>query len=415
MKMGNVADPSAENSDMVLQVPSVDIDPFSPDFLADPYHAHAALRDAGPVIWLPRYRVYAAARHAEVTRALSDHISFGSARGVGLADFAVETPWRPPSLLLETDPPVHDRTRGIMSRVVTIARIRALQPHWQSVADTLVDEIVTRGHCDAVVDIAEEFPMRIFPDAVGLPREGREHLLVYAATVFNAFGPRNAIYEEAVSRSAAAIAWVAQACRRENLHPDGWGMEIYRAADAGNCTNAEAERLVRSLLSAGVDTTVNALGNLLHGLVYHTAQWERLCDDPAYFTKRAFEEALRWESTVQTFFRTTNKAVNLRDTRLPAGAKILLFLAAANRDPRRWPNPDSFDIARQTSGHVAFGMGIHQCLGQMVARAEAEVLLKALITRVQRWSPAGPLKRRLNNTLYTISSLPARIEPVIRG
>jgi 4-methoxybenzoate monooxygenase (O-demethylating) len=185
---------------------------------------------------------------------------------------------------------------------------------------------------------------------------------------------------------------------------------VYEAADTGECTSEEAERLVRSFLSAGVDTTVNGISHMILALATHPDQWERLRAEPG-LAKRAFEESLRWDSTVQTFFRTTARDVTVEGTSIPEGSKVLLFLAAANRDPRRWEAPDRYDLSRATSGHVGFGFGIHQCLGQMVARLEGELVLEALIPRVREIRLAGEPERRLNNTLHAIASLPVEIEP----
>ena len=390
--------------------PSVAIDPFDEAFLADPYAHHPALRDAGPVVWLEPIKCFAMARHAEVQAALKDHQTFCSARGVGIADFAVDAPMRQPSLLLEADPPLHDRTRGLMSRIVSPAALKTLRPVWQGKADALIKALVAQRTFDAVTDLAEIYPMQIFPDTIGLPLEGREHLMTYATAVFNGFGPRNAVYERGMEQAKDAMVWIANVCCRENLSPGGWGAAIYDAADDGQCTEEEAALLVRSFLSAGVDTTVNGIGHLILALASHPEQWALLRANPT-LTKRAFEESLRWDSTVQIFFRTTSRPVTVADILIPEGSKILLLLAAANRDPRRWSEPDTFDIQRQASGHVGFGFGIHQCLGQMVARLEAEMILNALIPRVESFQLTGPPKRRLNNTLHAIAGLPVEIVP----
>jgi 4-methoxybenzoate monooxygenase (O-demethylating) len=353
----------------------IDIDPFAELFLADPFAHHAALRDAGPVVWLESTEAYGIARFDEVQLALLDHKSFCSGRGVGLSDFEKETPWRPPSLLLEADRPLHDRTRGLVNKVVSLKALKALRPRWTECAANLADTLVARGRFDAVTDFAEVYPMMVFPDTIGVPVEGREHLLTYAAAVFNAFGPRNAIFHRDNERAQEATAWVAGACKRENLTLGGWGMAVYEAADAGECSADEAERLVRSFLSAGIDTTVNGLAHMIYALATHPVEFDRLRAAPT-LAKRAFEESLRWDSTVQTFFRTTARDVEIAGVTIPEGEKVLIFMAAANRDPRKWDNPDTYDLSRQTSGHVGFGFGIHQCLGQMVARLEGELMLE---------------------------------------
>ena len=229
-------------------VPRLSIDPFSDGFLADPYEHHDLLRDAGPVFWLECHGIYGAARHAEVSAALKDWQNFCSGRGVGLDDFAVEEPWRPPSLLLETDPPVHDRTRSLMNSVVGLSGLKALTPLWRTKAEALADRLVAQRHFDAVADLAEAYPLSIFPDTIGMTEEGRENLLVYARAIFNAFGPRNALFSETDRAAGHAVAWTSHACQRNNLKPGGWGMAVYEHSDAGNCDAEEAHLLVRALL-----------------------------------------------------------------------------------------------------------------------------------------------------------------------
>lgn len=391
-------------------LPVIDIDPFGDDFLADPYAHHAELRDAGPVFWLERYGIFGMARHAEVSAALQDWQTYSSARGVGLADFAKESPWRPPSLLLEADPPAHGTARRIVNQVVTIAALREARADWTAKAERLVDALVVRRRFDAVKDLAEVFPLSVFPDTIGIQRDGRENLVPYASATFNAFGPRNALFEETARAAAHAIDWINDSCRKENLAPDGWGMKVHAFADTGECSRDEAERLVRSFLTAGLDTTINGIGNLLHAFARNPDQWHLLRAEPT-LRKRAFEEALRWDSTVQTFFRTTTRAVDIGDETIPEGSKVLLFLASANRDPRRWADPERFDITRVASGHVGFGFGIHQCLGQMVARQEAEIVLEVMASRIAEIRPAGRAELRLNNTLHALASLPVEVVP----
>ena len=357
---------------------------------------------------LTRYGIWAVARYAEVHALLNDWQSFCSSRGVGLSDFARETPWRVPSLVLEADPPAHTHARAVLSRVLSPAAMKTLRASFAQAAEELVDDLLARGSFDAIPDLAEAFPLRVFPDAIGMQPDGRRYLLPYGNMAFNAFGPRNENFERAAAQACEAIEWVQHQIRRENLAPGGFGAQIHAAADAGEITHDEAPLLVRSLLTAGVDTTVNGIGAAVYCMARFPEQWQRLRAEPS-LARNAFEEAVRFESPVQTFFRTTTRAVDIGGIAVGEGEKVLMFLASANRDPRRWEKPDDFDITRRTSGHVGFGAGIHMCVGQLLARLEGEVMLVAMARRIASISISGEIRRRHNNTLRGLSSLPVRI------
>jgi cytochrome P450 len=228
--------------------------------------------------------------------------------------------------------------------------------------------------------------------------------------IFNAFGPRNDLLIRAAEKVQPVTAWIMHHCQREQLRPGGFGDLIYQAADQGEISVQEAPMLVRSFLSAGVDTTVNGLGNALLCLAQNPAQMEKLHADPT-LARSAFEESLRLESAVQTFFRTTPHDVVFDGLHIPQDTKVLTFLAAANRDPRQWPDAEQFDITRRAAGHMAFGTGIHACVGQVVARLEGELVLNAIAQRVKRIELIGAPVRRLNNTLRAMSSMPMRWIP----
>jgi cytochrome P450 len=397
---------------VMRQTPVLDLDPFADDFLAAPYAFYESLREAGPVIRLGRYGIWAMAGYEQVFAALRDHDTYCSSAGVGLSDFRKEKPWRPPSLLLEADPPEHTRAREVVARALSPRTVRGLRAAFERDAAELVGALVARGTFDAIGDLAEAYPLRVFPDAVGLrDRVDRSNLLRYGDMVFNGFGPRNRLFTEAMAGAEPVRDWIAARCRRESLLPDGLGAKIYAGADAGEVTEDEAALLVRSLLSAGVDTTVVSLGAALHCFATRPGQWSLLRDDPS-LARAAFEEALRYASPVQTFFRTTTADVDVAGVRIPAGEKVLLFLGAANRDPRQWgEDADDFDIRRRSAGHVAFGMGIHGCVGQAVARLEAEVLLSELARRVGTIELSGEPRVRLNNTIHGLAALPVRVTP----
>ncbi|MDI4236625.1 cytochrome P450 [Bradyrhizobium sp. Arg237L] len=398
------------SSSTTSTVPHLDVDPFAIEFFADPFPIHEVLREAGPVVYLDKWNVYGVARYAEVHAVLNDPATFCSSRGVGLSDFKKEKPWRPPSLILEADPPAHTRMRAVLSRVLSPSVMKQVRDGFTAAAEARVDALLDKRSFDAIEDLAEAYPLSVFPDALGLKAEGREHLLPYASLVFNAFGPPNQLRQEAIERSAPHQAYIAEQCQRENLAPDGFGACIHARVDEGEITAAEAPLLVRSLLSAGLDTTVNGLGAAIYCLARFPDQWQLLRNNPM-LARNAFEEAVRFESPVQTFFRTTTREVELGGAPVGEGEKVLMFLGAANRDPRRWDQPDSYDINRRTSGHVGFGSGIHMCVGQLVARLEGEVMLSALARRVAKIEITGEPKRRFNNTLRGLDSLPVTITP----
>jgi cytochrome P450 len=387
-----------------------DIDPFSPEFLIDPYPAHEILREAGPAVWLDRYRIWATARHAPVRAALLDPDAFCSSAGVGISDFRKEKPWRPPSLLLEADPPEHTRARRVVAGVLSAAAMRRLHDNFMAVADEVIARLAHGEPFDAMADLAIVYPLWVFSDAVGVPEEGREHLLRYARMIFNTFGPRNQLFLDAVANAETTREWVMEHCRLDNLLPGGMGAEIHARAAADGFSAEEAVMLVRSFFSAGVDTTVHGLGNALWCLAQHPEQYDKLRADPDR-ARAAFEEVLRVEAPVQTFFRTTTREVDLDGVTIGAGEKVLLFLGAANRDPRQWTDPDVFDIDRRTTGHVGFGFGIHGCVGMAMARLEGEAILTALARHVRAIELTGEPRRMLNNTLRGLETLPMRLLP----
>jgi 4-methoxybenzoate monooxygenase (O-demethylating) len=394
-----------------LSRPVSAVDPFSPAFLHDPYPHHEALREGGPVVWLERYGIWTMARHEQVRDALTDWQTYCSSAGVGLSDFRKEPPWRPPSIILEADPPLHTRTRAVLTRILSPAAIKILRDTFDCEAERLVARLVEQREFDGVADLAEAYPLKVFPDAVGISGEGRENLLPYGSMVFNSFGPRNDLFNAAMANAGPVRDWIMSKCSRAALAPSGLGMQIFAAVDAGELTEDEAGMLVRSFLSAGIDTTVYGLGNALYCLAHYPGQWQALRENPALI-RGAFEEVLRFEAPVQSFFRTTTRDVEVGGVQLRDGEKVLLLFAAANRDPRRWDKPDSFDVRRRATGHMTFGTGIHGCVGQAVARLETEAILTALTRRVVSLELTSEPKRRLNNTLRGFDTLPLRVVPV---
>ncbi|TXH80025.1 MAG: cytochrome P450 [Rhizobium sp.] len=394
-------------TDILEKPASSAIDPFSAEYFRDPYPFHAQLRDAGPVVWLEKWGVWAVARFEQVQAVLGDWRAFCSGAGVGIVNEKKMGGWRKPSALLETDPPEHTANRAIVSRILSPVALRALRATFEKEAEALVSRVVGAGDLEGMADFSEAFPMKVFADAVGVPVEGRHHLVPWGNMVFNGMGPRNALFDRAMANADEVTAWISAACRRENLTSDGLGAQVYKHVDAGEISEEHAALLVRSFLSAGVDTTTFAIGNALFCFAQHAEQWDMVRANPGK-VKHAFEEIMRFESPFQTFFRTATCDTEISGVAIPQDSKVLISVAAANRDPRKWSNPDTFDIGRSAAGHVGFGAGIHGCVGQMIARLEVEVLLTALAKRASRIEMIGEPERLLHNTLRSFATLPVR-------
>jgi len=228
--------------------------------------------------------------------------------------------------------------------------------------------------------------------------------------VFNALGPDNEIRRAAMAKGPDIVPWIMARCQRAELTPDGFGATIYAAADEGEITEDEAGMLVRSLLSAGVDTTVTALGSALWCLTTNPDQFDRLKQDPK-LALPAFEETLRYTSPVHSFCRTAGVATEVVGVKIAEGTKVLCALGAANLDEAAWPQADRFDITRRPAGHLALGAGVHACVGQTVARAEGEAVLGALARKVARIDLTGPAVWRPNNAIHALDRLPVRLTP----
>lgn len=383
-------------------------DPYSEQNLLDPYPFLAALQEAGSVSWLESQQTYAVVGYAEVYEVLTDFETYVSSGGLGPRDIRKDEAWRPPSIL-ESDPPIHTLMRRALTGVINPGTVRGLRSDFTAPAVRIIDELSKGSEFDAITDLAEKYPIQVFPDAVGIPLEGREHLLPYGNMVFNAFGPENYIYQQAFAEGDEHARVVMNACKRESLTDDGFGAGIWAKVAEGLITEQQATLLVRALLSAGVDTTIFGIGNTLSVLARRPDAWARLRQEPS-LAKFAIDEALRLESPFQKFHRTTTVDTVLGGVHIPAGSKVQLFIGAANRDPKKWgDDANEFSLERSSSGHVAFGMGLHQCVGQPIARLEMEIVLQQMLEKIHTLELDGEPKPILHNVLRGFESMPVRI------
>jgi len=391
--------------DVPAGVPVWDVDPFDPAILTDPLDYYAELRSKGPFVYIPKYSVLACGRYDETKEVFSDWERFVSSRGVGLQDFSLEEPWRPPSIVLEVDPPYHTKTRAVIERALSPRAVRNLSESFKADAEKLVDALLEKGTFEAVEELAETYPTTVFPNAVGLREGDRRRLVDYGEMVFNAIGPDNELRRNAMAKGPNVVPWIMEQCQRERLNPEGFGAAIYAASDTGEITADEAGLLVRSLLSAGVDTTVTALGSAVWCLANNPDQFQLLKTDST-LPVWTFEETLRYTSPVHTFCRTANLDTEVSGVKIEEGSKVLCVLGSANLDEDHWPEADKFDIGRKPSDHLALGVGVHGCVGQNVARAELDAVLTALAGKVESIELAGEAVWRPNNSVHTLDRLP---------
>lgn len=392
------------------QFVSLDIDPFDPEVMKDPIPLDTEIRNAGPMVWLPKYEVWVTGQYDVAREIFMDWERFSSSFGTGFTNVKRDTPWRKPSVILEVDPPVHTAARKVLMRALSPVALKKLKEHFKVVADEMVDAAVEKGSFDVAKDLAFAFPFKVLPDAVGLKPEAREHLIPYANLNFNAMGPKNELYQEALKRveEDGSFDFVEWQCARENILPGGFGEAIYSAADAGDIAHEDASMLVRTFLSAGIDTTILGIGMTFVNLARNLDQWKLLESDPT-LARAAFEETLRYTPPSHVIGRTTSKGFNFHGADLEKEQKVFMFLSAANRDSDHWDDPEKYDIKRRTSGHLGFGAGIHGCVGQALARLEAETVIESFARKVKSFELTAEPERGFNNWLRGYKSIPIKV------
>lgn len=388
-------------------IPVLDDDPFASETLENPLPFQERMREAGPVVYLSKYNVYGIGRYAELSGALSNWQQLISGSGVGITEIEGAKG------LLQQDPPLHDAPREVLQDILSSRVLRSMKEDCTARAVALLDEHLgglesgVQVEIDGHRDIGAVFPVNFFPDASGIDETDRENLVPFADHNFNTAGPRNELVMQGEPKAAELTEWVVQKCQRDALNPTGFGADIWAAADRGDILHKGAPLLASSLITAGVDTTIYGISGMLYALATNPDQWDALRANPN-LARVAFDEALRWSSPVQAMFRKTTTEVTIGGTTIPANSRVMMCFPAANRDPRRWENPDKFDLSRDPSGHLAFGMGIHQCVGQHAARLQAACLLEQLIARVKSIELVAPAEYHHNNVLRGWAAVPLR-------
>jgi cytochrome P450 len=389
--------------------PETDIDLFSDEALADPYPLWRRLRDLGPVVWLRRHDVWAVPRYEDVRRALRDWELFSSARGVTLSD---EMNDKLEGITLHTDPPEHRVLREVLRRPLTPMAVRDLEPRLEAEAAALVDRLVARGSFDAVADLARHLPLTVVAELVGLPEDGRERMLDWAFANFQCFGPLNDRAVAQLPTVAEGMAFNFDPTLHERLKPGGWAAQLWEAAGRGEIPHAKCPVMLTDYWAPALDTTVFGITSAVKLFGEHPDQWDLVRSDPALIP-HAVNEVLRLESPITGFSRVLTRDCDFDGIAVPAGARLIMMYGSANRDGRRWPDPERFDVLRRPTEQLAFGRGEHQCAGMPLARAEMKAVIAALAARVERFE-LGASEVAMNNVLHGLSRLDVTVRPAAR-
>ena len=379
-------------------------DPLAPDQLAHPFDLLTLLRREQPVQYVPALDLWLVTRYEDVLAVLKDHRSFSSSGA--LKSSSVPLPVEVASVLdeafpempyiIELDPPLHDRIRALVTRAFTPRRIGALEPAIRRIVDELLDELPAASGTDIIGSFAWPLPLRVLGELLGLPRDDLEQLHAWGNDwlLVQQDGP----LEKRIGHARGVVAlqrYFLEAVQRRVQQPTEdliGALVAQRATLAEPLTDIEIAGLPLDLMVAGHVTVTRAIGNTLQLLFDDPSLREPLLD-PAR-APRAIEEILRLESPAQGLFRTTMRDVEVGGTTIPEGARLMVHFASANRDERVFSAPDEYRPDRaDLSRHVAFGKGIHVCIGAPLARLELGIALPALLRRLPDLRAAGSSTR----------------------
>lgn len=378
---------------------------FSVANSADPHPHYRRLRELGPVVWLPRQRVYAITRHSECKAVLLDPGTFVSGDGVGL-NAVVNRMGR--DTTLNSDGEDHARRRKLVAPRMTPRALATMRDQIETIAVQVVDAAVHEGTIDGVADLARALPLEVVPDLVGWPSDQREHLLRWAGATFDSLGPLNSTAVRTMGSSLGMLRFAKKIAKAGNVIPGSLGDDALKAVTSGTISDREGVALMIDYLAPSLDTTISGIASALHLLATHPDQWAALRTDPSLIPNAA-SEALRYESPIRGFTRRVTSTVDLGGTTLPRGARVLVLYASANRDELVFPDPDVFEVSRDTSAQLAFGRGAHSCAGQGLARLETETMLRILVERVERIEPVGEATWVRNNLIRCHRTLPLQL------
>jgi cytochrome P450 len=359
--------------------------PFDPEVIADPYPVYRQLRDHAPVYWSPQASTWVLSRYDDVAAALIDPATFSSASGIFPTPPGVDMTQLFLPMLIMSDPPRHTQLRHLVSKAFTPRRIAGVEARIQTLVNNLLDQVSGAGTWDFVSGFAGPLPAIVIADMLGVPREDRDRFRTWSTTLIQS-NPIRGEFGPGLDAAAALYEYFSTFLAERRAHPrDDLMTALVRAeVDGEHLSEEELLGFCLLLLIAGHETTTNLLSNSAVVLAQHPESRRQLADNPA-LVPAAVEELLRYDSPVQGLGRTLTRQVDLHGQPMKAGDTVLLLFGSANRDDHAFPDADRFDINRRPERQVAFGRGIHFCLGASLARLEARIALQALLARHRDW------------------------------
>jgi cytochrome P450 len=395
------------------------LDPRDPDFFGNPYPAYAVIREVAPVFFWEDYGFWCFARHADVSALLRDR-RFGRQILHVMSRDQLGWPQRKPHLapfdaierhsLLELEPPDHTRLRNLVNRAFVSRQIERLAPAIAALAHQRIDAFEGKGSTDLLADFSTPIPVAVIADLLGVPREMGPQLLDWShrMVAMYQFGVTRDVEDRAAEASRAFADFMRgyARARRADLRDDLISQLLLAECGAGKLSEDELITTCILLLNAGHEATVHAIGNGVKALLTESIDVGSVfADDKS--RSAAVEEILRFDSPLHLFTRYALEDVEFDGLWLRRGEKIGLLLGAANRDPERFPAPDVFDPRLDPNPHVAFGAGIHFCLGAPLARLELDVALPILFDRLPRLRLTAPPLYRDSFHFHGLESLHA--------
>jgi cytochrome P450 len=386
--------------------PALDIDLYADAVISDSREAFARIREAGPVVWLPRHRMYAMGRFDDVRAALRDDDVFRSGKGVA-ANAMTNRLGR--DTTLNSDGDTHTARRNVLKRSLGAGALKVIQDQVDDEARAIVQRLTGVGEFEAARDFASHLPLAIVAQLVGVQVDATQ-MLKWAAATFDIIGPLN----RRGARSAVTalnLFFYAQRLKAERVAPGSWAASVFEARDRGEITTREARSLVIDFVAPALDTTILASTHLLWALANNPDAWAQIRNDPALIPAAAVEN-VRLASPIRGFTRSVATDHEVDGVQLPARSRVLLLYGAANLDETQFPDPERFDITRDNKVQLGWGNGTHTCIGIHLSKLEMHALLRAMVPTVEAIQ-AGQPQRLRNNVLQGISHLPARFTPAV--